>query len=465
MDKSKLPPQATDIEETVIGALLLESHRMIDVQDLLSANTFYSEKNKLVFDAIDALYKAEKKIDMMTVVEQLNSAGTLDRVGGAYQVTQYMTRVASSQHLVDHVMLLKEKQLKRDQINFGNELIKQGFDSTVDPFDTNTFANEQVYQIGASVETSQDKTNTELLRDLSKQMELAKTKQGISGLPTGFNRTDQLFGGYKEGNLIIKAGRPAMGKTAHALCEAFHMAVNFNIPVLFFSLEMTALQLMGRIVSIATGIDAYSISRGELSSDDWSIYNNTIQKIADAPLKIIDDVRTLQGIKNKSKKEHIKGNCKAIFVDYLQIVVNNMKGRSRENEISTISNDLKGLASNLKVPLIALCQLSRAVEQRGGSKMPMLSDLRESGSIEQDADIVQFLYRAEYYGFTEDMNGESTKGKALLLVAKHRAGSLDDIPLKWIARCTKFEPDNGETYEEIKQLQPNTSFEDGEKPF
>lgn len=457
MDKDKITPQATDIEATVIGALLLEPHRMIDVQDLLQPDTFYSESNQLVYKAIEALFKAEKNIDIMTVAQQLHSEGKLEQVGGAYEITKFTARVASSEHLNDHVLLIKEKQLKRQQINFGSELIKQGFDNTVDAFDTNIFANEQVYQIGASVETSVEKTNTELLQDLTRQMEQAKNKQGLSGHPTGFNKVDQLFGGYKAGNLIIRAARPGMGKTAHALCEAFNMAVHHNIPVLFFSLEMTALQLMGRIVSIATGIDAHSIDRGELSAHDWEVYNTTIQTIADAPLKIVDDVRTLQSIKNKAKKEHIKGNCAMIFVDYLQIVVNQMKGRSRENEISTISNDFKGLALNLGVPVVALAQLSRAVETRS-DKMPMLSDLRESGSLEQDADIVQFLYRAEYYGFTEDINGDSTKGKALLLVAKHRGGSLDDINLRWIANCTKFESDSGDTYEDMKQLEPNDEF-------
>lgn len=460
----KIPPQNTELESIVLGSILIKPDILIDIAELLNPETFYKDSHRKIYKAILSLWSDEKKIDMVTVAERLKSSKSLKSVGGAHYISTLVQRIASTTNVIEHVQILKQKEIARRQIELGNELITKGYDDSIDPLDTNSFIADEAYNLNNLIETNRDYSNRELIAEVTKKIELASTNQGITGVPTGFNKYDQITGGNQNGNLIIKAGRPGMGKTAHALCEARNASVDFGKRVLFFSLEMSATELMQRLITIHTGIEADKINKGTFTDKDWEVYNSHVSALINAPLKIIDDVQTLRGIQIKCKKENIKNGVDAIYVDYIQLINNYKKGANREQEISDISRTLKLLAKELDVPVIALSQLSRAVEQRGGDKKPMLSDLRESGAIEQDADIVTFMYRPEYYGMFEDEAGNDLRGKGYLLIAKHRGGSLKNIEMNWLPKITKFTEDEpiGQAmdYDPNKFIEPNTNFED-----
>ena len=460
LEHGKIQPQATELEKAVLGSVLIDKNAFIEISDILTSEMFYKDSNKLIFEACYDLFNENNPIDILTVTQKLKKKGNLELVGGAYAVSEISNSINFSQNIETHARIIYEKYIQRKVIEYSSELLKNGYDDTIDVFNlTEDFINK-AYDVNDVNSTDKPKKNIEILRELSKKIEAAKTQKGITGLPTGFIKLDLATGGYQNSDLIIKAGRPAMGKTAQAICEAMYMAYEVKKKVLFFSLEMASIQLMQRIVSIETGISINDLKAGNV---DWVNYNKKIERLTSENLIIYDKIMSLNGIRKECRKASIKGGCDVIFIDYLQLIEHRERGQNREQEISYISRQLKLLAKSLNVPVICLSQLSRAVETRGGVKKPMLSDLRDSGSIEQDADIVQFIYRPEYYGITEDEKGESQLGLAYLLIAKHRNGDTKDIPLRFIAHQTKFDNIKEQGFvnskEKQPEMQPNKEFD------
>jgi len=466
----KLPPQDVELESVIIGSIIIKNDVLIDISELLTPETFYKDSNRLIYSAIVELWQDEKTIDLMTITQTLKKNNNLENCGGAFYISTLTDRVANTSNIVDHVKIIKQKEIARKQIELGHKLIDMGYNDSVDPLQTNEMLVDEAYNLNSLIETNIDKTNLELIQAVTKKIEAAATSTGLTGIETGFKETDVLFGGYQNSQLIIKAARPAMGKTAHALCESLNAAVLHDKKVLFFSLEMGAEELMQRLISSHAEIDSSKFNKGQFTDKDWELYHEKTNEINKSNLKIIDDVYTLSGIKTKCKKEVLRNGVDMVVIDYLQLVINSIKGGNREQEISSIARGFKMLAKDLKVPVVALSQLSRQVESRA-DKRPMLSDLRESGAIEQDADVVQFLYRPEYYGLTETEGGVSTKGKGWLLVSKNRSGGLQDIEMNWHPTITKFkdatEIETLEQYNPQSGISNNNDFEDQneESPF
>ena len=435
----RIPPQAIDIEIAVLGAILLDRDALLDVADIINEKSFYHERHQLIYLAFLSINNRSESIDLLTTVEQLKKDGNLANVGGALYISKLTNRVHSSYEIEQHARIIEEKSIRREVIKSCSELIKDSYNDTIDTFDVTEKLLTEAYNIGDVNNGESRETNTEILRRLKVNIQNADKLQGITGLTTGINQIDKLYGGYQNTHLIIKAGRPAMGKSSQALCEAHHMANVCGKKVLFFSLEMSSIELMQRVVSVTTEIPLNNLKEGRLTINDWKHYNDKTSELMTENLKIIDKAgMSMNQIKKISKKYALKNGLDAIYIDYLQLITNNIKGGNREQEISSISRALKQMAKDLNIPVIALAQLSRAVEQRGGDKRPILSDLRESGSLEQDADSVQFLYRPEYYGLLEDSEGNSTSGVGYLMIAKNRHGATKDIPMKFNGACTKF---------------------------
>lgn len=461
IEHGKLPPQAVEVEEAVIGQILSQKDALLDVIDIISEKTFYKDSNQKIYKAIIELNNKSEPIDILTVTQQLTKNEDLDIAGGVYRLSELTNRIGSNHNLEYHATIIREKELARDVIKLSGELITSAYDPSCDIFDITEYLITEAYNIGDIGKGNKERSNTEILRELKEKMETAKKQEGITGQKTGIIKLDLLTRGYQNSDLIIKAARPSVGKTAQALCEANNMANVENQKVLFFSLEMSEVQLMARLASLTSGIALNIILEGNLNDAQWKMYNEATSNLMSDNLKIVDiPGMSLNGIRKISKKHALKHGLDAIFIDYLQLITNPIKGGNREQEISSISRGLKILAKELNVPVIALAQLSRAVEQRGGDKKPILSDLRESGSLEMDADMVQFLYRAEYYGITEDEDGNPTDGKAYLMIAKHRNGELKDIPMRFVKHCTRFEDwDPSDRDFEPKPFQPNAGIE------
>lgn len=446
-DQGKLPPQAIDLEEAVLGALMLEKDAIFEVIDVITEKSFYKESNQKIYKAILKLNDASKPIDVLTVINQLKSNGELDIIGGAYHITQLTNKPSSAANIEYHARIVEEKHIARDVIRISSELITEAYDETSDVFNITEKMITEAYNLGDVGQGTAQLSNTEILRELKEKIQNAKLVKGITGLRTGILTQDQVFGGYQNTDLYIKAGRPAMGKTGLALTEAAFMAFEEDKKVLFFSLEMSSAQLMERLVAIQTGISINKFKSGELTTEDWKHYNKITSEMMGENLKIIDiPGLPLNSLIKIAKKHKLKYGLDALYVDYLQLMTNSMYGSNREQEISSISRGLKGVAKDLNIPVIALAQLSRAVETRGGDKRPQLSDLRESGAIEQDADSVQFVYRPEYYGLTEDEEGMSTLGRADLIIAKNRHGAIKTIHTRFTPHLTKFEDITAEPF-------------------
>ena len=456
----KVPPQSIDVEKIVLGAILLEKDAILEVIDILKPESFYTKQHQAIYTAVLELNNLSKPIDMVTVAQQLMQNKAIEIAGGVPYISGLTTKVASAANITTHARIIEQNYIKRSIITDCSELIEASYDKSTDTFEIVENFLAKAYEIGDVGDSEKTETATEILRRLKIQIEEAKTKKGITGLTTGIAKIDELYGGYQDTHLIIKAGRPAMGKTAQALCEAMHMAYVEQVKVLFFSLEMSAIELMQRVVSAMTEIPINKLKSGEMSLNDWKHYNNVTSEMMNENLTIIDKAgMSLNQVKKISKKHALKNNLRAVYVDYLQLMTNRIKGGNRDQEISSISRGLKQLAKELSIPVIALSQLSRSVETRGGDKRPMLSDLRESGSIEQDADTVQFLYRPEYYGLLEDSDGNSTAGVGYLMVAKNRHGSTKDIPMSFQGECTKFTDKIDDTDWNRNSLPISSDFE------
>ncbi len=443
-----IPPQAVELEEAILGACMLESDAINVVADILTPECFYKDVNKTLFVAIIDLYKSSSPIDILTICQKLKSLGKLEEVGGAYYVSTLTSRVASASHIEYHSRILVQHFLKREMIRLSTENIRNAYDEGVDVFDT--------YHKGISkIEGAISGVMKYEVKQIGKIHEkviaesIMVAQSGIkSGVPTGFNNIDNFTNGWQKTDLIIVAGRPAMGKSVCALAFALNPALRDNIATAVFSLEMSNDQLVGRAQSSLSGINSSRIIKKQLSVDEVRLVESRCHELDTAPI-YIDDTPSLSLIELKGKARKLVRDKKVrlIVIDYLQLMTVDAGKGNREQEVSMISKGLKALAKELDIPIIALSQLSRAVESRGGDKKPMLSDLRESGSIEQDADMVIFCYRPEYYGIeTYEIDGETVECRGLmsLIVAKHRAGSLGELRLGFNGELTKLE--NYDTY-------------------
>jgi len=457
MGQGKLPPQALELEEAVLGALMLEKDALTDVIDKLKPENFYKEVHQKIYQAICDLFSKSEPTDYLTVVNELKRNGDLEIVGGPYYITQLTAKVSSTANSEFHAHIILQKFIQRELIRISSGVIEEAYDDTIDVFDLLDNAESKLFDVAEGTIRGAPKKMTGLIGEALKQIEEAKNhKDGMSGVASGFTRLDRMTNGWQKADLVIVAARPAMGKTAFVLSMARNLAVEFRKPVAFFSLEMSSIQLVMRLISNETELDAEKLKKGQLTAAEWEQLHAQIDKLSDAPL-IIDDTPALSvfELRAKSRKLMAKHKLELIVVDYLQLMTAGTDGKgNREQEISMISRSLKSIAKELNVPVIALSQLSRAVETRGGDKRPMLSDLRESGAIEQDADIVIFLYRPEYYGIDEDDEHNPTNGIAEVIISKHRNGQTGTVKLKFVDRLAKF-----------KSIDEFETFDSGHDPY
>ncbi|MCK0125133.1 replicative DNA helicase [Gelidibacter salicanalis] len=444
LEKGKIPPQAIDLEEVVLGAMMIDKKGVDEVIDILSPDAFYKDAHKHIFEAIFKLFENSEPVDLLTVSSQLKKDAKLDLVGGDFYLISLTQRVSSSAHIEFHARIILQKFIQRSLIKISNEIIEEAYDETKDVFDLLDQAEAKLYEVTQGNIKKSTETAQSLVIQAKKKIEDISNKEGLSGIPSGFDKLDKLTSGWQESDLIIVAARPGMGKTALTLSMARNIAVTHNIPVAFFSLEMASVQLITRLISSETGLSSEKLRTGKLEKHEWEQLNVKVKALEKAPL-FIDDTPSLSifDLRAKARRLASQYGIKMIIIDYLQLMTagGSQKGGNREQEISTISRNLKALAKELSVPVIALSQLSRAVETRGGSKRPLLSDLRESGAIEQDADIVSFIYRPEYYKIDEwdDEERSPTEGQAEFIIAKHRNGGLENIRLKFIGHLGKFD--------------------------
>lgn len=439
----KLPPQALDLEEAVLGALMLEKDALSSVIDVLKPEVFYEIRHQKIFNAIAVLFEKTSPVDILTVVAQLRQQGELEMIGGAYYVTELTNRVASAANIEYHSRIIIQKYIQRELIRISTEVISSAYEDTSDVFDLLDKAEKNLFEIAQNNLRRDSRMMDDLVHEALKDMEALKDKKdGLTGVASGFTELDRMTSGWQKSDLVIIAARPAMGKTAFVLTCARNAAVDFNKPVVVFSLEMSSVQLVNRLISGETEIEQEKIRKGTLEEWEWQQIHSKVGRLEQAPL-IIDDTPSLNIFEFRAKCRRLKSqhDIQLIIIDYLQLMHGKAdgKGGNREQEIGSISRALKTVAKELNVPVIALSQLSRAVESRpGGSKRPMLSDLRESGSIEQDADMVLFLYRPEYYGLDVDEDNNPTAGVGEVIIAKHRNGETGRVRLKFVGKYVKF---------------------------
>ena len=442
----KLQPQDLQVEEAVLGALMLERDAYSTVSDLLKPECFYDTANQAIYAAIVALATKQRPIDMLTVTEQLRNDGNLDTAGGPLRISELTGRVASAANVEYHARIVAQKYLARQLISFSSHIQSMAFDETIDVYDLMQEAEGRLFEISKhTLKRDVMQIDPIINQALAKMQEAANNESGLSGLQTGYHALDKITGGWQNSDLIIIAARPAMGKTALVLSMAKNMAVDFNTPIAIFSLEMSNLQLVNRLISNVCELEGSKIKSGQLSRAEWENLMARVKALYSAPL-YVDDTPSLSVFELNTKARRLvqEHNVKMIIIDYLQLMnATGMKFGSREQEVSTISRSLKQLAKELNIPIIALSQLNRSVESRGddrNGKRPQLSDLRESGAIEQDADIVCFIHRPEYYikkGI--DAEGNDVRGLAEFIIAKHRSGSVDDVKMRFVAKYARFE--------------------------
>ena len=444
LERGKIPPQALDLEEVVLGAMMIDKKGVDEVIDILSVEAFYKDAHQRIFEAILDLFENSEPIDLLTVSSRLRKNEKLDLVGGDFYLISLTQKVSSSAHIEFHARIILQKYIQRSLIRISNEIIEDAYDEGKDVFDLLDNAESKLYDVTQGNIKKSSESAQNLVIQAKKKIEDIANKEGLSGIPSGYEVLDKLTSGWQPSDLIIVAGRPGMGKTAFTLSMARNIAVGQNVPVAFFSLEMSSVQLITRLISSETGLSSEKLRTGRLQEHEWKQLNIKVKGLEKAPL-FIDDTPSLSIFDLRAKARRLKSqhDIQMIIIDYLQLMTGGSSKSSgnREQEISMISRNLKALAKELDVPVIALSQLSRAVETRGGSKRPLLSDLRESGAIEQDADIVSFIYRPEYYKIEEwdDEERTPTENQAEFIVAKHRNGGLDNIRLKFVKELGRFE--------------------------
>ncbi|MDR3095057.1 MAG: replicative DNA helicase [Bacteroidales bacterium] len=454
MEAGKLPPQAIDMEEYVIGAILLERDAIDEISDFLKPECFYKEAHAKIYQAALDLSLREDPIDANTVTQELRKKEILEEVGGAYYLAVLTNKVMSAANINYNARIIHQKYLQRELIRISTDIQKSAFDESTDVDELLNRAEQGLFEISQGNIKKEVQSLSYLLAGVLEEIEHAKDTGILSGIRSGFTNLDRITGGWQPTDLIIIAARPAMGKTAFILSMARNMALDHKAGVAVFSLEMSSSQLVMRLIVSETEIYKDKLRTGKLETDDYSRLLEKIEVLSEAPV-FIDDTPALSIVEFRAKCRRLvqMHHIKAVFIDYLQLMTwtGDTRG-NREQEVSNISRSLKAIAKELNIPIIALSQLNRGVEARTGlqNKRPQLSDLRESGAIEQDADLVAFIHRPEYYGFTEDDQGNSLIGIAEIIIAKHRNGAIGDVNLKFKPEFAKFvEPDGMMTLEPI----------------
>ena len=476
----KLQPQALELEKAVLGALMIDNESLSDAIDSLQAEYFYAPKHQKIFEAIVNLFNNTQPVDILTVSEELKRMEMFKEIGGLAYISELTNNVSSSSNTEFHARIIAEKFIKRSLINISRKISNDAFDDSVDIFDLLNDAEANLFTVTeGTLRKSYDKMSS-LIKGALENIETLRNKEdGLSGVPSGFTNVDRVTSGWQKSDLVIVAARPGMGKTAFALTMARNIAVDHNTPIGFFSLEMSSEQLVNRLIASEAELGASKLRKGDLADHEMVQLHEKIKHLSEAPI-FIDDTPGLSIFELRAKARRLVKNhgVKIIMIDYLQLMTAGGTGGNREQEISTISRSLKGIAKELKIPVIALSQVNRGVESRTGvgSKRPMLSDLRESGAIEQDADIVTFIYRPEYYKIYEWDNGDDSRGQGELIIAKHRNGSLNNVRLKFTGEFAKFsdldyfdggdyENEDGNNSSMISMSSSMNEDKDGDAPF
>ncbi len=436
-----VPPQAVELEEAVLGALMLEKESVLAVQEVLTPEAFYKEAHQVIYRAISELSMELKPIDLYTVTEKLKQKKQLAAVGGASYLAELTQKVGSAAHVDFHAKIITQKYVQRELIRASTEIQKRSYDESIDVNDLIDTAESEIFKVAEGhIKRDVQKSKDILVKAMEAIEEAYKRKGAFSGVPTGFTRLDRLTLGWQPSDLIIIAARPSMGKTAFVLSMARNIAIDHEKGVAFFSLEMSSTQLMMRLIVAESGLDSRDVRNGSLNDEQWRHLETAVVPFQTAPL-FIDDTPALSIFEFRSKARRLKKqfDIQLIVIDYLQLMTGSADTRgNREQEVASISRSLKSIAKELNIPIIALSQLNRSVESRTGSKRPQLSDLRESGAIEQDADIVAFIHRPEYYGMNVDESGMPTAGMAEIIVAKHRNGATDTVNLRFRKEQARF---------------------------
>ncbi len=439
-----LQPQVPDMERAVLGGLMIDKNAYTLVCEILTPESFYEPRHQKIYAAIRDMLLHDQPVDVWTVTEQLSKQGDLEDVGGPGYVTELSSRVASSANIEYHARIIAQKSLARQLISFASVIETKAFDDTVDVDDLMQEAEGSLFELGQhNIKRNYTHVDPVIKEAFDNMQKAATNKDGLTGIPTGFYQLDNITSGWQNSDLIIIAGRPAMGKTSFALSMAKTILTNYKIPMAFFSLEMSNVQLVNRLISNCCEIDSKKIENGQLNPEEWVKLDKYINHLLGCPL-YLDDTPGLSIFELRTKARRLvrEHGIKLIMIDYLQLMnANGMKFFSRQEEVSTISRSLKALAKELNVPILALSQLNRGVENREGleGKRPQLGDLRESGAIEQDADLVLFVHRPEYYNIFNDDNGRDLHGMAQIIIAKHRKGATGDVLLTFRPEFTRFE--------------------------
>ena len=444
----KMPPQAVDFEEAVLGAILLDKDALQNVVEILLPEHFYVEANQRVYSAMLRLNAVMAPIDMLTVSEELKKTNELTTIGGRAYIAKLTSRVGAAVDIKYHAQIVFQKFIQRSLIHLGGEMMTSGYDESNDVEELLEEAENGLFNLSQGSLKREVVQISPVIDEAIEQMKIAAAREDrLSGITSGFKGIDEITNGWQPATMVVIAARPAMGKTAFVLSMARKMAIEHNIPIAMFSLEMSNVELVKRLMTAETEITSDKIKSGRLSQDEWDHFNHSIGRLSSAPI-YVDDTPGLSvfDLRSKARILQKKHNIQCIIIDYLQLMTASaMKPGSRQEEVSMISRSLKGLAKELNIPVIALSQLNRSVEQRTSekgaidSKRPQLSDLRESGAIEQDADMVCFIHRPEYYHITDDGKGNSLIGMAQFIIAKHRSGKIDDVLLRFQAELIRFE--------------------------
>ncbi len=439
-DFGKVPPQAVDMEEAVLGAIMLEKEAVITVLDILKPDSFYKDAHRKIFKAISDLSLRDYSVDLYTVTEELRAHQELESIGGPVYLTQLTSKVVSAANVEYHARIVAQKYIQRELIRVATEIQTRSFDDTYDVTELLDYSENELFQIAEGNIKREVSPVSAVIKEAIREIEEAgKREDALVGTPSGFTRLDRLTSGWQKSELIIIAARPSMGKTAFALSMARNMAIDHGKKVAIFSCEMSSIQLANRLIIAETDIPGDKIRNGRLTEDEWKHLDNRIKKLVQAPI-FIDDTPAISIFELRAKCRRLMAQHKldVVIVDYLQLMSGPDNAGSREQEVSNISRSLKSIAKELNVPIIALSQLNRSVEMRGGSKRPLLSDLRESGAIEQDADMVVFIHRQEKFGIIAFDDGSSTKGIAEIILAKNRNGPVDDVRLRFREEKAQF---------------------------
>ena len=436
----KIQPQAVQVEEVVLGALMLDKDAMSVVLDILTPDSFYKKAHGVIFEAMMRLFETSQPIDILTVHESLKKSGNLEMAGGVGFLVELTNKVASAANIEFHSRIIAQKHIQRELIRVSTSTITDAFEDTKDVFQLLDEAESNLFDITQKNLNRSYSRLGDLAVKAQKELETLSSKEkGITGVPSGFTELDKYTNGFQKSDLIIVAARPGMGKTAFTLALAKNAALDFNRPVAFFSLEMSALQLTHRLMSMVAEIPGSKLRNAQMEDYEWQQLNHAVERFSEVPI-FIDDTPAINIFELRAKCRRLKmqHDIQMVIIDYLQLMSAGPEAKrgNREQEISTISRALKTMAKELDVPVIALSQLSRAVETRGGNKRPQLSDLRDSGAIEQDADIVMFIYRPDYYEMQSDPS--IAKDMAEVNIAKHRNGALANVELRFIAQYAKF---------------------------